>query len=194
MKIYRLIQSDCYRLCAQTNLLTIFKQLIVGETFKYLFWMRLCKYFDSNKLLKLTLFPISKLMLTHYKYIFGISLSYRTKIGEGIYFPHFGGIVINDESQLGNNLVISQGVTIGKTDRGKLKGVPVVGDNTFIGPNTVIVGGITIGQNVLIAPNSFVNFNVPDNAVVIGNPGKIVSYNGANEYIKRVWKMETEII
>jgi serine O-acetyltransferase len=89
--------------------------------------------------------------------------------------------------------VISQGVTIGKTDRGKCKGSPTICNNVFIGPNSVIVGGITIGVNVLIAPNSFINFDVPDNAVVSGNPAKIISTKGANEYIKRPWVTETEV-
>ena len=53
------------------------------------------------------------------------------------------------------------------------KGVPVLGDLVYVGLNATIVGGVRIGNNVLIAANSFVNFNVPSNSVVLGNPGQI---------------------
>lgn len=193
MNTYKNIQSDCFRITGKSKLTTIAKQVLFGETFKYLFWMRVCLYSDNNIALKLFLFPISKLLLNHYKFKFGICLSYRVKLGVGLYLPHFGGIVINDDSVLGDNLVISQGVTLGKTDRGKHKGSPVINDNVFIGPNSVVVGGISIGRNVLIAPNSFVNFDIPENAVVSGNPAKIISMQGANEYIKRPWVMSEQV-
>jgi serine O-acetyltransferase len=187
MNTFNLIQSDCFRITGNNTPLTILKQVLFGETFKYLFWMRICLYSNKNMVLKLCLFPMSKFLLSHYKFKYGICLSYRTTLGVGLYLPHFGGIVINDDSVLGDNLVISQGVTLGKTDRGERKGSPVINNNVFIGPNSVVVGGITIGTNALIAPNSYVNFDVPDNAVVSGNPAKIISLKGANEYIKRPW-------
>ena len=194
MNTYKTIQSDCFRITGKSKLLTIAKQVLFGETFKYLFWMRVCLYSDKNIALKLLLFPISKLLLNHYKFKFGICLSYRVKLGAGLYLPHFGGIVINDDCVLGDNLVISQGVTLGKTDRGKHKGSPVINNNVFIGPNSVVVGGIRIGNNVLIAPNSFVNFDVPANAVISGNPAKIISMQGANEYIKRPWVTTEQVV
>ena len=60
----------------------------------------------------------------------------------------------------------------------------MIGNKVWIGTNSVIVGKITIGDNVLIAPNSFVNFDVPSNSIVIGNPGKIIpSTNATDKYI-----------
>jgi serine O-acetyltransferase len=52
--------------------------------------------------------------------------------------------------------------------------VPVIGDNVCVNANAVIIGGCRIGNNVLIAPGAFVNFDVPDNSIVIGNPGRII--------------------
>lgn len=77
---------------------------------------------------------------------------------------------------MGKNVNITSGVVIGQTNRGKKQGIPTIGDEVWIGVNSVIVGDITIGKNVLIAPNSYINFDVPDNSVVIGNPAKII-YN-----------------
>ena len=61
-------------------------------------------------------------------------------------------------------------MVIGQTNRGKNKGVPTIGNEVWIGINAAIVGGITIGDDVLIAPNSFVNVDVPSHSVVFGNP------------------------
>lgn len=99
---------------------------------------------------------------------------------------HFKNIVINQNASVGQNCNIMQGVTIGNESRGKRRGAPVIGNRVLIGPNSVVSGKITVGDDVLIAPLTFVNFDVPDNAVVIGNPAKIVSYNGSKGYINKV--------
>ena len=110
-----------------------------------------------------------------------IQIPKATKIGEGFYIGHSGRIIINSEAVLGKNINIATGVTIGQENRGKRKGVPTIGDNCWIGSNSVIVGNITIGSDVLIAPLSFVNFDVPDHSIVIGNPAKIISKENATE-------------
>lgn len=76
---------------------------------------------------------------------------------------------------------MAQGVTIGQQNRGKLQGFPTIGDEVWIGANAVIVGGITIGNNVLVAPNAYVNFDVPAHSVVMGNPATIYSSERATE-------------
>lgn len=189
IKYIEYVMSDCYRVTGKSNAIAILKQIFLGETFKYLFWMRTCDLLDKSRVLKILVFPFSKFILNRYKYKLGVSLSYRAAIGYGLYLPHFGGIVINDDARIGNNCVISQNVTIGKNDGGKNPGSPNIGDQVFIGPNAVVVGGITIGDNVLIAANSFVNEDIPSNAVVVGNPSKIISMKGASNYIKRPWKI-----
>ena len=79
---------------------------------------------------------------------------------------------------------IAQGVTIGQANRGERIGVPEIGDEVWIGTNAVIVGHIKIGNNVLIAPNAYVNTDVPSNSIVIGNPAQITPNKKAtNGYI-----------
>jgi serine O-acetyltransferase len=81
---------------------------------------------------------------------------------------------------------MANGVTIGQANRGSLKGTPVIGDDVWVGANAVIVGNIKIGNDVLIAPGAFVNFDVPDHSVVIGNPGQIRKHKHATKgYINR---------
>ena len=88
---------------------------------------------------------------------------------------HNGAVVIKKKKKIGDNCNIAVGVTIGQENRGKRKGAPTIGNRVWIGTNAVVVGKITIGDNVLIAPNAYVNFDVPSNSIVIGNPGKIIA-------------------
>lgn len=108
-----------------------------------------------------------------------------TKIGQGLYVGHAFNITVNPDAVIGKNCNIHKGVTIGQENRGKRKGTPTIGDHVWIGVNASIVGKIFIGDNVLIAPNSYVNFDVPSDSVVIGNPAKIIKNIKATEgYIK----------
>lgn len=113
-----------------------------------------------------------------------IQIPYTAQIGEGFYIGHYGRVIINGDAKLGKNINIATGVTIGQESRGKRKGVPTISDNVWIGTNAVVVGKITIGSDVLIAPNSFVNFDVPNHSIVVGNPAKIIYREGAtDEYV-----------
>lgn len=116
----------------------------------------------------------------------GIQLPTKAKIGKGLFIGHFGTIILNPDTILGENVNIASGVTIGKTNRGEKKGVPTIGNDVWIGTNAVIVGNITIGDDVLIAPNAYVNMDVPSHSVVIGNPAVIHAKENATEgYINR---------
>lgn len=113
-----------------------------------------------------------------------IQIPARTSIGEGFYIGHLGRVVINPDAKLGRNINIATGVTIGVQNRGEKKGAPHISDNCWIGTNAVIVGNVKIGSDVLIAPLAYVNFDVPDHSIVIGNPGKIIPRENATaEYV-----------
>ena len=99
--------------------------------------------------------------------------------------------MIHENVVIGRNCNVAHGITIGRTNRGKLKGTPIIGDYVWIGTNAIIVGNIKIGSHVLIAPGAYVNFDVPDNSMVIGNPGKIIIKNNPTEgYINNVVGVE----
>jgi serine O-acetyltransferase len=123
----------------------------------------------------------------HYSYKYGFQIPKETKIGEGLFLGHFGTVVINKDSIIGKNCNIAHGVTIGQVNLGRFKGCPRIGDKVWIGTGAVLVGNIVIGNNVLIAPNSYVNFDVPENSLVIGNPAKIIPReNPTNGYINNI--------
>ena len=113
----------------------------------------------------------------------GISLPYSAQIGREFYIGHFGNIIINSKVVIGNNCNISQGVTIGVSGRGTNRGVPVIGDNVFIGVNAVIAGAIKIGNNVVVGANSLVTESVEPNITVVGVPAVKVSENNSEQYI-----------
>ena len=115
-----------------------------------------------------------------------IELPDRVKIGGGLYMGHHYMITVNEDTIIGKNCNIHKGVTIGAEYRGSREGAPKIGDNVWIGIGSVIVGKINIGDDVLIAPNSFVNRDVPSHSVVMGNPCVIKHRDNATEgYINR---------
>lgn len=112
---------------------------------------------------------------------YGINIDGKSNIGKGLIIGHFGNIVINPHAKIGDHICIANGVVIGRDMRGKRAGVPTIGSSVCINSNSVIVGNITIGDDVLIAPCTFVNFDVPSHSIVIGNPAKIIHRDHATE-------------
>lgn len=107
--------------------------------------------------------------------------SFHIKCGPALYIGHPYCIVINPEAVIGSHVNIAKGVTIGQENRGKRKGVPTIGNNVWIGVNATIVGKITIGDDVLIAPNTLVNCDVPSHSIVYGNPCIVKQHDNATE-------------
>ena len=104
-----------------------------------------------------------------------------TKIGKGLYIGHPLGITVNPKAVIGENVNLHKGVTIGQENRGARKGVPTIGNCVWIGINSTVVGNITIGDDVLIAPNTYVNCDVPSHSVVYGSPCVIKPRENATE-------------
>ena len=111
----------------------------------------------------------------------GLEITANNQIGGGIYIGHAYNITINQNAKIGRNCNIHKGVVIGQVNRGKRKGYPTIGDRVWIGINAAIVGKVTIGDDVLIAPNSFVNVDIPSHSVVFGNPCIIKHRDWATE-------------
>ena len=148
-------------------------------------------YRVSNSIYKSKLPKIIKRMLLIFAVIYqkwieiitGISIPYTSEIGAGFYIGHFGGIIINASAVIGVNCNISQGVTIGVSGREEKRGVPVIGDNVYIGVNAVIAGKITVGDNCVIGANSLVINSVEANKTVLGVPAVVINSNTSKDYI-----------
>jgi serine O-acetyltransferase len=150
--------------------------LLLTPGFIYCFYMRLCKYLKVSKY-HVPLYPfylLFRIVLIHYEYKFGIQIPYITKIGYGLYIGHFGTIVVHPQSVIGNNVNLSQGITIGL----KGSGVPTIGNDVYLGPGAKVIGHIKIGNNAAIGANCVVTKDVQDNAIVVGVPGRVISLRG----------------
>lgn len=114
---------------------------------------------------------------------FGLEIGFHTKIGEGLCLTHAYNITVSPYAVLGRNVNFNKGATIGIA-RGKKPGAPILGDNVFVGINSTVIGGISIGDDVLIAPNTLVNIDIPSHSIVIGNPCKVIAKeNATSKYI-----------
>ena len=116
-------------------------------------------------------------MYSHYIEKKNSYIGIRTKFLNVPYFPHgLMGIFISDETKIGKNAVIFQGVTIGavRTKGSKNIGNPTIGDNCYIGAGAKIIGNIKIGNNCRIGANAVVYEDMPDNSVAVCAPTKIV--------------------
>lgn len=107
----------------------------------------------------------------------------KAKIGPGVFIPHSFGIIIHYQTTIGENCNFGHDVTIGIGGRGEKKGCPKIGDRVFIGPGARIFGPITIGNDVAIGANAVVTKDLPDQAVAVGIPAKIISYQGSQDFI-----------
>ena len=112
----------------------------------------------------------------------GIEIPQSVKLGKGLSLLHGFGITVNSKAVIGDNCVLMKGCTIGNVKKADGAKAPVIGNRVYIGLNSSVVGGIHIGDDVLIAANTFVNFDVPSHSVVIGSPGVIHHKEDATKY------------
>jgi serine O-acetyltransferase len=132
-----------------------------------------------SSLSKLLLQPVYFVLNGLVKIMWGIELPRSATIGPGFYIGHFGGITIAPGVTIGRNCNISQHITIGLSGQGEKAGVPAIGDNVYLAPGARVFGKISIGNNVKIGANAVIYKDIPDNAIVVLEPGfKIVSYKG----------------
>ena len=154
------------------------KHFLAKQELRFLFY---CRKIDEKG--KLT--PVWRFLRKRISNRTGLEIETKN-IGLGLFLVHPFCITINPNCKIGKNVNLHKGVTIGAENRGDRAGYPTLGDCVWIGINSTVVGKVTIGDNVMIAPNTFVNFDVPSNSIVIGNPAKIISdLNATDEYITR---------
>ncbi len=155
----------------------ILSAYIIHPGFKFTFWYRLCQYLLSHPRLKLCL-KLARLKYLRIQLLTGIQIPILAKVGEGLYIPHPGGIVVNPGFCAGRGLYLSHNVTVGKVHSGERVGVPKVGDDVYIGPGAVLLGGVELGDNVAVGANSVVIHDLAADSFAVGAPAKVVSKEG----------------
>ncbi|MTV49503.1 serine O-acetyltransferase [Heliobacillus mobilis] len=114
------------------------------------------------------------------RFVTGIEIHPGAKIGEGLFIDHGTGVVIGETAEVGDNVTIYQGVTLGGTGKEKGKRHPTIGNNVVVSSGAKVLGSMTIGDNVKIGAGSVVLKPVPPNCTVVGVPGRIVIRDGVN--------------
>lgn len=135
---------------------------------------RLGQIIRRDKVLKIIFLPFLVFLKLFLDWFLNVDIPFKTKIGKGCVIYHGHALVINSDVKIGENSVLRHCVTIGNKGEGEGFNTPVIGNNVDIGSNSVIIGGITIGNNVIIGAGAVVVKNIPDNSIVVGNPGKIL--------------------
>jgi serine O-acetyltransferase len=125
------------------------------------------------------------LVLHHYSIRYGIDISRDARIGSGFYIGHFGGIFVNAEVVIGDNCNISQGVTLGRQNRGEREGCPTIGNNVYIAPGAKIIGRVTVGDRAAVGANAVVVSDVTPGTTVGGVPARPISSSGSDGYVNR---------
>lgn len=128
---------------------------------------RISHYLYINKL-----FFLARLISQISRFFTGIEIHPGAKIGRGLVIDHGMGVVIGETSEIGDNVLLYHGVTLGGTGKDKGKRHPTVGNNVVIGAGAKVLGPIYIGSNSKIGANSVVLNNVPECATAVGIPAK----------------------
>lgn len=112
------------------------------------------------------------------RFFTGIEIHPGAKIGERFFIDHGMGVVIGETCEIGDDVVLYQGVTLGGTGKEKGKRHPTIGNNVVISSGAKVLGSFTVGDNSRIGANAVVLSEVPPNSTVVGIPGRIVRLNG----------------
>lgn len=128
----------------------------------------------THKLYRKKWFVLSRVISQIVRGFTGIEIHPGAQIGKGLFIDHGMGIVIGETAEVGDNVTIYHGVTLGGTGKDVGKRHPTVGDNVSIGSGAKVLGPIKIGSNSKIGANSVVLKEVPEGSTVVGIPGKVV--------------------
>lgn len=151
---------------------TVLEIILCYPGFHALLFHRINHYFwDKN-------FRLLARFLSHIaRFLTGIEIHPGAKIGKRFFIDHGMGVVIGETAEVGDDVTIYHGVTLGGTSWKKGKRHPTIGNNVVIGAGAKVLGPITIGNNCLIGSGSVVVKDVPDDSTVVGVPGRI-TYRG----------------
>lgn len=121
---------------------------------------------------------LPRMINTFSRFLTGIDIHPGAKLGPGLFIDHGMGLVIGETAELGSNVTLYQGVTLGGTGKETGKRHPTIGDNVVVSSGAKILGSFTVGANSKIGSGSVVLHEVPPNSVVVGIPGRVVALDG----------------
>ncbi|MEE0344536.1 MAG: hypothetical protein UDM08_07130 [Eggerthellaceae bacterium] len=173
------VKSDLFRYTGSTDIKSFLKLYFQNAAFRYMCAFR---YVKSEK--KMERFLGKILWKFRPRRLLDIPLG--TTIGYGLYIGHNGPCVINSSTVIGDNVNLSQYVTIGANEGRAAR----IGNSVYIGPSCCIVEDVEIGDNATIGAGSVVTKSIPPNATAAGNYAKILNYKSPGRFINNKWNMD----
>ena len=175
------LKADTFRQYGCFSWTILVKGFIANRTFRPLITMRLCQLAAAHRWGGVLLL-LAKLLHRWSCNAAGIDFSWKANIGAGCAITHGWGLVVSQGAEIGKNVTLFHGVTLGRRDRilesgERVTGFPVIEDEVWIGPHAIIVGGVRVGRGSRIGGGAFVTEHVPPYSVVAGNPSQIVKAN-----------------
>lgn len=129
----------------------------------------------QSKIIRAPLSMIYRAMYRRVRNVYGIELPYTVKLGRRVIFEHQGGIVIHGYSEIGDDSIIRQGVTLGNRHLDQPFDAPILGVRVNVGAGAVIVGKVSLGDGCSVGANAVVVSDVPAQATVVGIPAKPIN-------------------
>lgn len=163
MKIIKFFKSQIKTIKKNDPAINSNLEAILYPSFKANMWYRVAKYFyDKNH------YFIARYISERTKRKTGIEIHPGAKIGKNLFIDHGMGVVIGQTAEIGDDVVIFHGVTLGGTGKEKGKRHPTIGNNVMIGAGSKILGNIKIGDNCKIGANAVVLKDIEDDKTVVG--------------------------
>lgn len=135
-------------------------------------------YRIAHKFYRMRMYTIARIISQTARFFTGIEIHPGARIGKGLFIDHGSGVVIGETTEIGDNCLIYQGVTLGGTGKQKGKRHPTLGNNVMVGSGARVLGPFKVGDNAKIAANAVVLEEVPPDCTAVGVPARIVRRNG----------------
>jgi len=129
--------------------------------FSHILWQKQCR-------------TLARIISHVSRFLTGIEIHPGAKIGRRFFIDHGAGVVIGETTEIGDDVLIYQGVVLGGVSRQKTKRHPTLRNKVVVGAGAIILGPIEIGENARVGAGSVVIGNVPDNSTVVGVPGRVI--------------------
>lgn len=180
--MWEYIKSDLFRNSGKKGFKEFLKEYLKNSAFRFIVWYRIANHFSkkNNRI-------ISILVGIRYKWISRrtmIEIPKRTKIGYGLLIWHGHGLVINENTVIGDNAMLTHNITFA-LENGK---APVIGNGVRFAPGVVVVGGVKIGDYSVVGANTMVNKDIPSKSISMGVPNKILDIEFKENVERFFWK------
>lgn len=132
----------------------------------------------THKLYQKKHFALARFISQIARFFTQVEIHPGARLGRRLFIDHGAGVVIGETAEIGNDVTLYQGVTLGGTGKENGKRHPTIGNDVVVGAGAKVLGSFTVGNNVKIGAGSVVLKPVPDNCTVVGIPGKVVAKDG----------------